>query len=135
MLKLPESGGPSAETELRVDDAVFMVGASAGLTSVRIDLREGRLPSGQAGGAFRDRSFPPQAELTSLSVNVDALLPDPKSATGEVRLLLENIVSGEWTVPELSLDVELGADRAIDRGERPGAWHRIFPDCRGTGFA
>jgi hypothetical protein len=111
VLKVPESGGPSAETELRVDDAVFMVGSSAGLTSVRIDLREGRLPIGRLAERF-GTELPATAELTSLSVNVDSLLPDPKSATGEVRLLLENIVSGEWTVPELNLDVELGADRA-----------------------
>jgi hypothetical protein len=111
LVKLPASGGPSAETELRVDDAVFMVGAAAGFASVTVDLREGRLPVAKLAERF-GAEIPATAELTSLSVNVDGLLPDPKSATGEVRLLLENIVSGEWTVPELSLDVELGADRA-----------------------
>jgi hypothetical protein len=111
VLKVPESGGPSADAELRVDDAVFMVGSSSGLTSVRIDLREGRLPIGKLAGRF-GTELPAAAELTSLSVNVDGLLPDPKAATGELRLLLENIVSGEWTVPELSLDVELAAERA-----------------------
>lgn len=111
IVKSPASGGPSAETELRVDDAVLMVGASAGFTSVTVDLREGRLPVGKLAERF-GAELPATAELTSLSVNADGLLPDPKSATGEVRLLLENIVSGEWTVPELSLDVELAADRA-----------------------
>lgn len=111
MVKLPASGGPSAETELRVDDAVLMVGASAGFTSITVDLREGRLPVGKLAERF-GTELPATAELTSLSVNADGLLPDPKSATGEVRMLLENIVSGEWTVPELSLDVELAADRA-----------------------
>ena len=43
---------------------------------------------------------------------MDALLPDPKAATGAVRLLFDDIVAGDWTVPELSLDVELLADRA-----------------------
>ena len=52
-VKLPASGGPSAETEVRVDDAVFMVGASPGFTSARIDLREGKLPQRTGGGALR----------------------------------------------------------------------------------
>jgi hypothetical protein len=111
VVKLPESGGPSAETEVRVDDAVFMVGASPGFASARIDLREGRLLSDQVAERF-GLKLPAKAALTSLSVNVDGLLPDPKAATGAVRLLLDDIVSGDWTVPDLSLDVELAADRS-----------------------
>lgn len=111
VLNLPESGGPSAETELRVDDAVFMVGASPGFTSARIDLREGRLLSDQVAERF-GLKLPAKASLTSLSVNIDGLLPDPKAATGAVRLLLDDIVSGDWKVPELSLDVELDESRS-----------------------
>lgn len=108
-VRLPETGAISAEAELRVDDAVFLIGASPGLSSLRIDLSEGRLPSAPVLERFGVK-IPATAELTSLSVNVDGVLPDPKTATGEVRLLLENIESGDWKVPELSLDAELAAD-------------------------
>ena len=111
LVRLPESGVPSAECEIRVDDAVFMVGASPGFSSVRIDLREGRLPSAPLAERF-GLKIPASADLTSLSLNVDGLLPDPKAATGEVRLLLENLVSGEWVFPELNLDFKLDADRS-----------------------
>ena len=112
LVRMPENGGPSAETEMRIDDAVFMLEASPGLSSVRVDLREGRLPSAPLVERFGIK-IPVSAELTSLSVNVEQLLPDPKAAIGEVRLLLENVVSGDWTVPELSLDVDLEAGQAV----------------------
>ncbi len=108
-VRLPETGAISAEAELRVDEAVFLIGASPGLSSARIDLSEGRLASAPVLERF-GLKIPASAELTSLSVNVDGILPDPKAATGEVRLLLENIESGEWKVPELSLDAKLAAD-------------------------
>lgn len=103
VLRLPESGGPSVESELHVDDAVFMMGASPGFSSVRLDLREGRLPSAALAERFGMKS-PASAELTSLSLNVDGLLPDITKATGEVRLLLENVAYEDWRIPELSLD-------------------------------
>lgn len=111
VLRLPESGGPSAETELHVDDAVFMVGAAPGFTSLRLDLREGRLPAATVAERF-GMKIPASAELTSLSINADGLLPDIKSATGEIRILLENVAYEDWRVPELSLDVDLQAESA-----------------------
>jgi hypothetical protein len=111
VLRLPESGGPSAETELHVDDAVFMLGASPGFTSMRLDLREGRLPAAAVTERF-GMKLPASAELTSLSINADGLLPDIKSATGEVRILLENLAYEDWRMPELSLDVDLQAESA-----------------------
>ena len=110
VVKLPPSGGPSAETELHVDDAVFAVNASPGFSSVQISLREGRLIAEKVAGHF-DIKLPANAELSSLSVNVDSLLPDPKAATGAAQLLLENIAYEDWSVPELSLDAGLEATR------------------------
>lgn len=111
VVKTPESGEVSAETRLLVEDATFVAEVSPGFSSVRLDLREGRLPSGRIAERY-DMELPASGELTSLSVNVDNLQPDPMAATGAVRLLLENIESGEWKVPELSVDVELESDRA-----------------------
>jgi hypothetical protein len=111
MLRLPESGGPSAETEVRIGDAVLSAGASPGFSSVRVDLREGHLQSDQVADAFALK-LPAKGALTSLSVNVDGLLPDPNTAIGEARLLLEDVVWKDWVVPELSLDVELQEDRS-----------------------
>ena len=111
VVRLPESGGPSAETELLLDDAVFVAGTSPGFTSVRLDLREGNVSPSRLAERF-GIPLPATATLTSFSLNVDGLLPDPKAATGAARLLLEEIHSGDWKVPELSLDLELAADRA-----------------------
>ncbi len=108
VLQLPESGGPSAETEIRVDDAVFVVAASPGFSSVTVDLREGRLLSEQVAERFALK-LPAKTALTSLSANLEGLFPEPTAATGAARILLEDVVAGEWTVPELSLDVELEA--------------------------
>ena len=111
VLRLPESGGPSAETELYVDDAVFVVNASPGLSAVQVNLREGRLVSEKVAGHF-DMKLPASGELSSLSLNVENLLPDPKAATGAVQVLLEKIAYEDWTVPELSLDAALEESRA-----------------------
>ncbi len=111
VLRLPEIGGPSAETEIRIGDAVLAAGASPGFNSVRADLREGRLQSEQIAEAFALK-LPGKAVLTSLSVNFDGLLPDPHAAIGEARIFLEDVVWKDWVVPELSLDVELQADRS-----------------------
>jgi hypothetical protein len=109
-LRLPENDGPAAETELRIDDAVFAITATPGFASITVDLREGHLHSDQVAGHFALK-LPVKAELTSFSAHVEDLLPDPKAATGAIRLLLENVVAGEWTLPELGCGVDLDADR------------------------
>lgn len=110
-IAMPANEDPSAECELRVNDAVLQLGASPGFRSLRLDLREGRLSAAEVASRFK-AELPVGAELTSLSVNVDGVLPDPKAATGEVRLLIENLISGEWKVPRLSLDAKLDPELA-----------------------
>ncbi len=111
VVKLPEHGGPSAEAEVHLDDAVFMIDTSPGFVSVRADLREGSLPSSRVAERF-GLDLPATASLTSLSVNADGLLPDPMAATCDVRITLEEVRTGDWSVPEISLDVGLEAGRA-----------------------
>lgn len=110
VLRLPESGGPSAKMEIHAQNAVFELNASPGFSSVQFSLREGRLDSVSLAERF-DVKLPASGELSSLSVNVVDLLPDPKAATGSVQLLLEKVAYEDWTVPELSLDAGLETAR------------------------
>lgn len=111
VVKLPASGGPSADMELHVDDAVLVLNAAPGFSSVLLSLREGRLASETLAGHF-GMKLPASAELSSLSMNVENLLPDPKAATGAVQILLEKVAYEEWSVPELSMDAGLEDARA-----------------------
>ena len=110
-VRLPAGGEPSAEAELHLDDAVFVVNFAAGFASARIDLREGKLDVAQAAKRF-GLELPATATLTSLAVELDQILPEPKSAIGSVRLLLENIAWQDWSASELGMDATLAGDQA-----------------------
>ena len=110
-ISLPESGGPSADAELHLMDAVFMLNAAPGLGSVVVEMMEGRLESKRVAAGFGIR-LPATAEMSSLSLNVEGLFPDPLKATAAARMLLENVSYNDWSVPELSLDAALQDDRA-----------------------
>lgn len=111
VVQLPAGGEPSLNSELHLDDAVFAIFTEPGFTSARIDLREGKLQVDQTAGRF-GLDLPAAATLTSLSVELDGILPDPKSATGTVRMLLENVTYQDWASPEFSLDATLAAEQA-----------------------
>ena len=99
--------------------------ARPGFTSAKIDLREGRLQVSETAKRF-GIEIPATATLTSLAVELDQLLPDPKAATGAVRLLLEDLAWRDWKSPELSLDATLAA------GQTTVAAHGMM---LGTGFS
>ena len=109
-LHFSENEGPSAETEVRIDGAVFAVTATPGFASISADLREGRLHSEQVADHLALK-LPASAELTSFSAHVENLLPDPAAATGTARILLENVTAGDWTIPELGLGAEMETER------------------------
>ncbi len=111
VIQLPAGGEPSLQARVDLDDAVFVVTSSPGLTSARIDLREGKLQVEQTAKRF-GIEFPAAATLTSLAVELEQILPDPKAATGTARLLLENLAGKDWSAPELSMDATLGADQS-----------------------
>lgn len=111
VVQLPADGEPSAEAELHLDDAVFMVACAPGFSSARIDLREGRLQVAEVAKRF-GVEIPATATLTSLAIELDRILPDPKAATGAVRILLDDLAWQDWSAPELSLDATLAADAA-----------------------
>lgn len=110
VMKLPAGGEPSADLRLLLDDAVFMVTTSPGFKAVQIDLREGKLQVDEAVKRF-GIALPAKATLISLAVDVADVMPDPKAATGTLRVSLDDIVYQNWSLPELSLDAELGAGR------------------------
>lgn len=110
-VRLPAGGEPSAEAELHLDDAVFVVTSTAGFASARIDLREGGLDVARTAKRF-GFEVPASAALTSLAVELDQILPEPKSATGTVRFMLENIAWQDWSASELAMDATLAADQA-----------------------
>ncbi|MEO0017726.1 MAG: hypothetical protein RLZZ522_1009, partial [Verrucomicrobiota bacterium] len=113
VVRLPVRGGPSAEAAIHIGEAVFVASAAPGFAAVSVDLREGLLPGGTLAAAFALEP-PVTGALTSLSIHVNDLLPDPMAATGTARILLEDIVAGAWNIPELSLAVELKtADVAV----------------------
>ena len=107
-LRLPAGGEPSLETRLHVDDAVFVVSTTPGLASAKVDLREGKLLVDQAAKRFGMES-PATGVLTSLAIELDGILPNPRVATGTVRLFLEDIGWKDWRAGELSVDATLAA--------------------------
>lgn len=113
VLGLPASGGPTVDAEIHIDDAVFVLGATPGLASLQLDLREGRV----AAARFAEWMKPDQQVaiggfLTSLSMDLAGILPNPLEATGGLRVLLEDLAWGDWRVPELNVDVGLDAAQA-----------------------
>jgi hypothetical protein len=108
VFRLPQAGEPSAETSLRLDDSVLFIEASPGFGSLNIDLREGSLRVSELLKRF-GVEIPAEATITSLALNADQVLPDPLAATGDLRILLENVTAEGWSVPELSLDLGLDA--------------------------
>lgn len=106
VLLLPAGGEPSLDTRVHVDDAVFVVTTAPGFASAKIDLREGNLPVAPVAERF-GVALPATATLTSLAIEAEGILPDPKAATGSVQVLLENVAYQDWTAPEVSLDASL----------------------------
>lgn len=111
LVRLPVSGEPSASTELHLDDAVLMIEAGEGFRSATLDLRQGRVDA-PAIAKRLGIDIPASGEVSSLSLNVENILPDPLAADAEIRLLLESVRWRDWTVPELSLDLDLAGSAA-----------------------
>ncbi|MEO7098371.1 MAG: translocation/assembly module TamB domain-containing protein [Luteolibacter sp.] len=109
-LQLPAGGAPSLETQVHVDDAVFVVTSNPGFASAKIDLREGKLLIAETAKRF-GLEIPASATLTSLGVDLDGIFPDPKAVTGNARILLENVVWKDWSASEVNMDASLFSDK------------------------
>ena len=96
-----------------MDDAVFAVNASPGFDPVQVNLREGKLESGTLAKRF-NLDLPASGELTSFSLDIDHLLPKPKDATGEARMLV-----GKREVSGLDgAGIECGRQRSMKAAPR-----------------
>ncbi len=111
VMQLPAGGQPSVETQVHLDDAVFRVTSEPGFSAAKIVLREGKLQVDQAVKHF-GIEIPAAATLTSLTVELEKILPDPTAAIAKVTVGLENIVWQDWTVPEVNAEASLSADQA-----------------------
>ncbi len=111
MVQLPAGGEPSVETQVHLDEAVFVVNTAPGFASAKIDLREGKLKVEETAKHF-GVAIPATATLTSLAIELDQILPNPKAATGTVRLLLADLAWQDWQASELSMDASLAADQS-----------------------
>ncbi|MEO5714983.1 MAG: translocation/assembly module TamB domain-containing protein [Luteolibacter sp.] len=111
IVRLPAGGLPSLDTQVRVDEAVFVIGSSPGFAAAKIDLREGKLVIAETAKRF-GVEIPATATLTSLAIDIDGVLPDPKAATGSARVLLENVAFKDWSAEEVNLGTSLQSDLA-----------------------
>jgi hypothetical protein len=111
LLQMPVGGQMSLESMVDIEGAVFMLTTSPGLGSAKLDLLEGQLKLAETAAAF-GHQMPVSATLSSLAVELDEILPDPKAASGTARVLLENVAWEDWTARELSLDATLASSRA-----------------------
>ncbi len=110
-MQLPAGGEPSVEAEVHVDDAVFAISSAPGSATAKIDLREGKLDIAQTANRF-GVELPASATLTSLSVDLDRIFPDPSAAIGSVKALLENVTWKDWSASEVNVDTSLFSDRS-----------------------
>ena len=121
ILQLPVDGEPSVRADLHLDDAIFEVASSPGMSAVRLDLRDGTLALGAVARRFGHEI--PSANLSSLSLELAHIFPDPLAATGTGHMLLEECVWNDWRMPRLELDAKFVADQCsiAARGEMLGS--------------
>lgn len=128
-----------AGLDLRVDDAVLRLATIDGPGALRLELTEGRLDLARLAGRF-GVARPLRGGLTSLRLDLDGLLPDPRLATGELHLQLDQAAWDAWSVPELAVGVMLDDGSAtLDASGRamggPVSLQATAPIVRGDGGA
>ncbi|MFT4176146.1 MAG: translocation/assembly module TamB domain-containing protein [Luteolibacter sp.] len=109
-LQTPGNGEPSLATELRIDEGIFQLDSTEGFGAAQLELKEGRVRLDEVLRSFIE--LPVKGNLTSLSLHLDGVLPEPKAATGSLRLLAEDAVYQDWTARELGLGAMLEDARA-----------------------
>jgi len=110
-LLYPEEGGLFAEAVVDFADAVFHLTSSPEQATLGLNLREGVLDAVRVGEVL-GIEMPVAGILTSFALDVAGLLPEPKAATANLSLLVENVRWEEVTIDELNLEVILDDDSA-----------------------
>ncbi|MBK1881331.1 translocation/assembly module TamB domain-containing protein [Luteolibacter pohnpeiensis] len=107
----PASGQPQASVQLLVNDSVFDLDTAPGFSAASLNLRSGSLQLDEVAKSF-GVEIPAAAKLTSLSLNVDDVMPDPLAATGMLQIVLEGVQYQDWSAPEVTFGATLEAAQA-----------------------
>ena len=106
LLSLPTSESPSLEANLRLAGAGLVINSSPGFSALSLNLREGSLDAARLA-EWSGQELPLEGRLTSLSLELDNPLPIPLLATGELRMLWENLRWEQDEAEELGLEIRL----------------------------
>ncbi|MBX3739537.1 MAG: translocation/assembly module TamB domain-containing protein [Akkermansiaceae bacterium] len=108
---LPEEGDPAARARLLVDEAVFDLETGPGFSAATLALTSGALQVEKTAASF-GVEIPAKARLTSFSLNVDGVLPDPLAATGHAQVGFEDVAYEDWVASEVAIGATLEAEKA-----------------------
>jgi hypothetical protein len=108
---LPEEGDPAARARLLVDEAVFDLETGPGFSAATLALTSGALQVEKTAASF-GVEIPAQARLTSFSLNVEGILPDPLAATGHAQIGFEDVAYEDWNASEVAIGATLEPEKA-----------------------
>jgi hypothetical protein len=110
-LYLPATGDAALATLIRLDEAEMQLESTAGLSSAKLTLLSGSVDLSKWTKRF-GIVLPATAMLSSLTLDVANLMPDPRAATGRVDLTLDALSWQGWLVPQALVSSTLENDRA-----------------------
>jgi len=106
VVDLPAEGDPAARARLLVDEAVFDLETGPGFSAATLALTSGALQVEETAASF-GAEIPAKARLTSFSLNVEGILPDPLAATGHAQIGFENVAYEDWNASEVAIGATL----------------------------
>ncbi len=122
----PEGGGLFAQGVVNFADAVFEMHSTPEQGTLGLRLREGALDA-ERMAELAGMEVPVGGRLTSFSLEVENLAPDPMAATATLGALVERVTWEDAEVDEIGLDVTLDTDeaRAVARAAAGDAVVRV----------
>ncbi len=108
---LPQAGDPAARAKLLVEDAVFDLETGPGFSAATLALTAGSLQVEKTAASFGVK-IPATARLTSFSLNIEGILPDPLAATGHTQIGFESVAYEDWTASEVAIGATLEPEKA-----------------------
>ena len=111
VVDLPEEGDPAASARLLVDEAVFDLETGPGFSAATLALTSGALQVEKTAASF-GVEIPAKARLTSFSLNIEGILPDPLAATGHAQIGFEDVAYEDWTASEVAIGATLEPEKA-----------------------
>jgi hypothetical protein len=110
VVDLPEDGDPAARAQLMVDEAEFDLETGPGFSAATLALTSGALQVEKTAASF-GAELPAKARLTSFSLNIEGILPDPLAATGHTQIGLENVAYEDWNASEVAIGATLEPEK------------------------